>query len=266
MTTSRGSQHLDDGTLVRILDRQSTADGDTDHFSSCAECRRRYRVIEHRSDTFHGLLAQGQAAEPTPPADLLDRARASVRRRSHPSRSVARSPLLRAAAVAAILCAGALTAEPVREWLGAAARQLVAALPTATRPTPPEATTAPGSPGSDGAVEVTIVPVGDRLVLRFDIAEPGAVARVRFHDHTGASAQVVDDTPAPELGDASAPALVALPDGFRVHNAGARGSGYRFTAPAGMPVEVRVGRRVVATLRGEAGQTGEVTLDHRPRP
>lgn len=252
MTTSQGSQHLDDGALVRILDRQPQHDDVAAHLPGCARCSARYREIERRSRTLHGLLERARSAEPAPPTDLLERARKTAARRAQSSRRWVDRPLLQAAAVTAILFAGALTAEPVREWLGATARQLVTALNPATQPEP----SAAPIPVTDDAVEITIVPTGARLLLRFDAREPGAVARILFHGRTDASGQV--------LGDAPAPGLVALPDGFRIRNAGARGTRYRFTAPAGMPVEVRVGERVMTTLRGESGDARDVTLEHRP--
>lgn len=257
MSSATGPQHLDDAALVRILDRQPLHDDDSSqlsgHLARCDDCRARYRSIERRDQALQGLLQRARPAEPAPPADLLERALETARRRARGPRRRADSPLLRAAAVAAILFAGALTAEPVREWLGATARQLMAALAPLTPP--PPATPITPAPSADDAVEVTIVPAGDRLVLRFDAAEPGAVARIRFQERVDASGQI--------LGNAPAPGLVALTDGFRVRNAGVRGTHYRFTVPAGMPVEIRIGDRVAETLRGRAGQEREVTLERR---
>lgn len=251
MTSPTGSPHLDDGALARILDGQPLDDDDSEaivgHLAGCSDCSARYRLVEGRSRSFHQLLESARDGEPWPPAGLWDRARETAGERSGPA-SWTRSPLLRAAAIAAVLFAGALTAEPVRQWLGEAARQAVAALGLAG---PAPAPAPVPEPHADDGVEVTLTPIGDRLVLRFDAAEPDALVRVTFRDGPDAAGQAVGETAAD---------LVALPDGFRVRNAGARGSLYRVTAPAGMPVELRVGGVVTTVLVGDAGQQREVAL------
>lgn len=244
MSTATGSPHLDDGALVRILDRQPLPDDDTAHLEGCDLCMARYRVIERRTGAFHGIMDRAVPAEPAPPPDLLERARGATRGPTGArGRGIGISPG-RAAAVIALLVAGALAAEPVRDWVTEAARELAVTLGLAERPTPP---------ALGAGVEVTIDPVGDTLVLRFDAPEPGGLARITFHDRPEASGRAPDDP--------SASGLVALPDGFRIRNADAAGSRYRFTAPAGMLVEVRVGDRMIAALRGEPGEEVEFEID-----
>jgi hypothetical protein len=243
---STATPHLDDGALVRILDRQPFRHDDTVHLEGCDQCMARYRVIERRSRAFRGIMDRAASAEPAPPPDLLERARAEARATAGGRSRRIGTPMGRAAAMVALLLAGALAAEPVRDWVTETARDLAVTLGLADRPAPPVL---------GAGVEVTIDPVGDTLVLRFDTPEPGGLARITFHDRSEASGQAPDDP--------SAPGLVALPDGFRIRNTDAAGTRYRFTAPADLLVEVRVADQVIATLRGEPGEEVEVGIRDR---
>lgn len=150
------------------------------------------------------------------------------------------SPAARAAAVAALLVGGALSAEPVRAWIADGFREVIAALGGGgADPVPVRVPSAAESAAP--AITVSFVPAGDRLLLRIDEPQPTGSLVVVFEDRTDAVGEVLTEDE-----DAS---LVVLPDGFRARNAGGRDWSYRFRVPGTLAgVRVVIGGRTVAEL------------------
>ena len=268
MTALRG--HLEDGTLLRVVDGQTLPDDRAGHLDTCEHCRARLAGLRDRSRTASAAVALVDRLAPAPPADLWERVLDATSREPsrgprapHAASGWTRRPLLRAAVVTGLLIAGALTAEPVRRWIVDVATDVAAVLGR-TPGEPPSTPAAPAASGG-GAVAVEIVPATTRLVVRVDAPETGGVVVVRFEERATARGEI--------LGDDDRATLVALPDGFRVQNrrradretapdeprAPAR---YRFTVPRSLErVEVRVGGRSVAVLTpADAGYRGDVPV------
>lgn len=150
-----------------------------------------------------------------------------------------------AAAMAVLLFAGALTAQPVRQWLAAGIERVVSALrgdaDGGATPTTESATT---------AVAVSFVPAVDRIEIRIDEMQRMGTVAVIFEDRQDALGEVLTD-------DSDA-ALLVLPDGFRVRNDSARTWSYRFRLPATLDgARLVVHGEVVADL---AAADGSVVL------
>lgn len=247
--------HLDDGALVRVLDRQPTPGEEAAHLADCTLCRARLHTLEVRSAGFSELLMAGRAAEPAPPADLwqrvqaaapggaggavVDLARERERRAGRGSGFPWGSPAARAAAVAGLLLAGALAAEPVRAWIAEGIERAVLAL-TGDPQAAPGRAPAPAESAAP-AVKVSFVPAGDRLLIRIDEPQPAGTVRVVFENRPDALGEVLTEDE-----DAS---LLVLPDGFRARNAGGKDWSYRFHVPATLAgVRVLIAGRPVAEL------------------
>lgn len=242
MNTAPRTPHPDDGALVRRLDGQTLPGDDSGHLAACPQCQARFNELEHRSDALSGLLHRGPDAAIEPPAHLLDRVRRTAR--DERARHWTRTPLLKAAVIAAVLVAP-LAAEPVRDWIGRSATRLATAVGLVEAP----------APSGAGDAEITIVPAGNRLVIRVDAPQPEGAVVLRFEDRPDALVRVPSG---------SATSLVALPDGFRVINGAGGPDEYRFTVPAGLPVEVRVAGSTAVTVTGEPGTARTVRLVDGP--
>lgn len=248
--------HLDDGALIRVLDRQPAPEDDAGHLTDCAVCQARLRKLERLSAGFSRVLTAARPAEPAPPPDLwqrvqsaapggaegavIDLARERERRAGRRAGPRWGSPATRAAVVAGLLLAGALSAEPVRAWIADGIERAVLAL-RGGAPEPAPASV-PGAVGSGAAaVTVSFVPAGDRLLVRIDEPQPAGTVHVVFEDRSDAMGEVLTEDE-----DAS---LLVLPDGFRARNAGGKDWSYRFRVPTTLArVAVVIGGRTVAEL------------------
>lgn len=257
------NRHLDDGTLVRLLDRERVAWSDVAHLESCSSCQARSARLAGRSARFSAALASGIPDEAQPPTDLWARVQAAAtlepdawqagdgvrldldharRRRHHsPTRASRGRPVATAAALAMLLFAGALTAQPVRQWLAAGIERAVSALrgdvDGGAEPTVESATT---------AVAVSFVPAVDRIEIRIDERQGEGAVAVLFEDRRDALGEVLTDD-----NDA---ALLVLPDGFRVRNDSGRTWSYRFRLPATLEgARVTVHGEVIADVAAADG-------------
>lgn len=264
--------HLDDGVLVRLLDRERVAWKDVAHLESCAWCQARSARVAGRSARFSAALASGILHEAEPPTDLWARVQAAAAlepdawragdgavldldhaRRRHPrrvTRGRGRS-MATAAVMAVLLFAGALTAQPVRDWLAAGIERVVSALrgdaDGGAEPTAESATT---------ALAVSFVPAVDRIEIRIDERQRAGTVAVVFEDRQDALGEVLTDD-----NDA---ALLVLPDGFRVRNDSARTWSYRFRLPATLDgARIVVHGEVVAEL---VPADGNAVLPLAPAP
>jgi len=249
MNGTKAVPHLDDAALVRVLDGEAVADQDAGHLSGCADCQARLAGIRGQAMALSSLLERAQAAEPVPPSDLWERVTSGAGVRALPSAGRPRARprpwwsrgLPRAAMIAGLLAAGALSAEPVRRWMGERLTALAAALvgDQATEGTDPV-------PDALLGVVVRFVPEGDRLVIRLDERQAGGTLEIVFEERSDATAEV--------LGDGPAATVLVLPGGFRARNRqGDRGS-YRFRLPVTLDsVEVVVGGETRARLGGGSG-------------
>lgn len=241
---NRLSPHPDDGTLVRLLDGEALENAESAHVRTCTDCLSRLRILEGDGARLSRALRSGADAALMPPADLWDRVIASPEARvgsAEISLSLMKDKRLRfahaglrAAAVAAILLAGALTAEPVREWFAEAIRQ-IAGGSTAERPTPVTAEQ------PVAAVIVGFVPRTDRLEIRLEQSQAAGTIRVIFEDRSDATGEILTQEPAASL--------LVLPDGFLVRNGSGRDWSYIFRVPSTVnSTRIVVAGRTIATL------------------
>jgi hypothetical protein len=262
MNDSTMHRHLDDGALARLLDGEPDATEHAAHVADCAACDHRLRVLSARGSAFSELLGRSGAATAAPPADLWDRAVATAARRSAPavqaseaipigtapSRRGMRRPgsqsLARAAAVAGLLLAGSLAAEPTRRWLGERLAAIAEALggggEEAPALPPPAPVIEPAPEATPGSTVVGFVPAVDRLVIRIDRPQARGSVQLVFEDRADATGEV--------LGAGPGVSLTVLPTGFRAGNEPGDTASYRFRIPVGLAVVVQVGDRIAAEM------------------
>ncbi len=187
MTDSEmGRDHLEDATLLRLLDEEGearsasetqvgSASAESLHLRSCAECGARSEALARRSGALSMALQAADREVPTPnwDADFLARIGVSPRARSREehtrdlrARSWVNSTALRWAAVIAVLLAVGSVA-PVRAWIGGRMAGLWDTLTGAQEIGPAERT--------DGWAQVGVVLKGSELRLELLRAGPESV-------------------------------------------------------------------------------------------
>jgi hypothetical protein len=143
------------------------------------------------------------------------------------------SPVLRAAAVLALVAGAAVAVPSALRWLADSGDSPA----TVSDPREP----APGAPGTvagNDGLSVSFVPAGNRLVVRLAVAQ--AAGRVALEPVAGREvhAEVMDGSGVEEL--------VVLPDGLSVRNAAASTASYRIRVPGQITrLELVVGDRPV---------------------
>lgn len=246
--------HLDDGAIVRLLDEQPLPGEHDGHLSTCATCHRRLATLNRESDGLTRLLRDARLAEPGPPADLWARVQAGANRslagddadggprpqlgegavRGARHTRWPRHSLAAAAVLACLVIAGALTAEPVRDWISGALRSVTTLLG-------PDDT-------ASSSVAVSFVPVADTLTISFDEVQQQGVAHVVLEDRSDAQAEIMTDDPNATL--------LVLADGFRVRNAAGLTWSYRFQLPRTLAqVRIVVAGRTVQIIAPAEGRT-----------
>jgi hypothetical protein len=205
--------HLDDGALLRLLDREGPAVEQAEHAShvaTCDVCRQRHAVLAAWSRGASEVLARSDAA----PRSF------AFRRNGRPPLFLWRSwPV--AAAVVLLVLGTVASGAPVRTWVAqrwAGLRRLLH-VPEATRPiqTP---TPTPSAPV--GVVSFT--PDSDVLVVRVATRQAEGSLVLETSATPTASAVV--------RGQGEHEAIVILPTELRITNTAASRATYRLTLPS----------------------------------
>jgi hypothetical protein len=262
MTLTLGSRphHLEDGDLVRYVDRQMDRAGSRRaelHLTACAECAARLEAMQSRSQSVTAWL--GELDAPVPDDEKRALAMATVERarfRARPHAWASR-PSLAAAAMVALLLTAAFGTAPGRAWVSGAVERLGAVLPgeaaqeqaaAAPARTQADAAAPPGAasvtadeaepsgpravvpsrprrpvlpPGMSEAVAFN--PTGNYVLLRFDSRQRMGSATIWVKDIPGASGQVVAGR--------QSETLVPTSDGLQVRNAGTSRADYTVEIP-----------------------------------
>ncbi|HYW10909.1 MAG TPA: zf-HC2 domain-containing protein, partial [Longimicrobium sp.] len=136
MTLTLGSrpQHLEDGDLVRYMDRQLDRTGNRRvelHLAACAECAARAEAMQARSRQMSAWLADLDV--PAPDDEKRALAMAAVERARFRARAGwGGRPALAAAAMVAMLLTVAFGSAPGRAWVSGAVERLGGVLPGQT--------------------------------------------------------------------------------------------------------------------------------------
>lgn len=252
--TGRG--HLEDGAILRILDAEPFEAGEVEHVEACDVCRRRAEELRWRTAALSEVLAGADEVWGQVPEDLWEGIQSNPSEEPPAGRPEKRGrrPRLdprrwgwaaQAAAVAGILMAGGLAAEPVREWVRQAVVELLGDPVPDPVPAPATEIDAPA------AVTARFIPEGPEVVLRLDSPQDAGTLTVRFEARSDAQGQIFTTDQ-----DAD---LVVNPDGFRALNEPDDEWSYRFLVPEGLEgVTVWVAGQLVRTLPSAPG--GEHTL------
>jgi hypothetical protein len=223
--------HLDDGTLVRWLDRESESDEQAAtrvHLESCPNCSGRLARLEARSTAWSAALRAadeiGSAARPGPRWGL------------------------RAAAAGLVLLSVAGAVRPVRAWIVERAVALWATLgggPQSQRlaaPAPLETAVSFVPAGGGFTIELSGRQTAGRLVVE---AVPGDTARAAVSGGDGSEG------------------LVVLPSGLRITGPTRSTASYRILLPARLgPVRVTIGAETPRAF-DPAGPPLQIELGHR---
>jgi hypothetical protein len=273
MTLTLGSrpQHLEDGDLVRYMDRQMDRAGVRHaelHLTVCAECQARLHDMQSRASLVSGWLGALDAAPVADERRALAMAaveRARFRARSH---AWGGRPALAAAAMVALMLTVAFGTLPGRAWVGSAAERLgfgrlfpreeaaevqlpaaAAAAPAPAAGTPvaesaPPAAAAPGvvapgrtrrpalPPGMSAPVQFN--PTGNYVLLTFESRQRAGSATIWIRDIPTASGQVVAGRQAEQLEPTG--------DGLRVRNVAGSRADYTVEIPTRYRfIRVRIG-------------------------
>lgn len=274
--TERPDRHPDDGALLRLVDGAGAAAERARtgaHVERCDRCDVRLRRLRADKARVLSLLAETEAALPTPPARLRTGADAGAGTGAGTGFGWIRG--WRAAAVIAILLAGSAGVQPVRAWVVERARA-VAVMIGAVEPAPAPAAdgTTPRSPaagGEPGAADppavraepvvldsvpgraadteygpmVVFLPEGDEFTVEVARPESGSRLIVRIEEVSAASIEV--------RGGAGLKGVRVRPDGLTVANASGPPATYDLLLPAGVRrVRVEVGGRTVARIEATA--------------
>lgn len=239
--------HVDDGTLVRLLDGETVPEAAARHVATCRQCtRRREELVGQTGELREGLdhlLIGAPRWEP----DFLERIRVpgagDAPRR--PGGWFRPRRLLAAAAVLAVL----LVVPGARAWLLDGVTSLLE--PFRTDAAAPAAPAVP--PGGDGTpTEVSAVVEGERLVLEVVGTEGPDRLTVRRSGRELVTARLL---PGGARGE-----ILVLPGGFRVRGAGDARDLDVAVPPTVRVVEVRREERLLAELVLEEGVEGPWTL------
>lgn len=277
MTLTLGSrpQHLDDGDLVRYMDRQLDRAGNRRaelHLTACAECASRLQAMQSRSRQVTAWL--GDLDVPAPDDEKRALAMAAVERARFRARSHAWGgrPALAAAAMVALMLTVAFGTPPGRAWVSSAVERLGGVFPgqaeqeqAAAPPVQARAEAAPPSAAGtaeaepSGAAAPTVAPnrtrrpvlppgmseavrfnpAGNYVLLKFDSRQRMGSATIWIRDIQNASGQVVAGR--------QSETLVPTGDGLQVRNA--RGSRADYT------VEVPTRYRFIRVQIGDEPET-----------
>lgn len=272
MTLTLGSrpQHLEDGDLVRYMDRQmdraETRRAEL-HLTVCAECQARLREMQSRASSVSGWLG---ALDNAPVADERRAlAMAAVERARFRARaSWGGRPALAAAAMVALMLTVAFGTPPGRAWVGGAAERLgwgrlfpreeaappvqmapAAAAREASADSTSVETEAPASaapavvapgrtrrpalpPGMSAPVQFN--PAGNYVLLSFESRQRAGSATIWIRDIPTASGQVVAGRQAEQLEPTA--------DGLRVRNVSGSRADYTVEIPTRYRfIRVRIG-------------------------
>jgi anti-sigma factor RsiW len=201
--------HVEDGALVRYLDREDTVGERTDvasHLEGCDRCAARMAELTRAADT----LATALRAADAPPARARPRPRWG----------------LRAAAAVLVLAGVGGAVRPVRAWILERAAALWVAVTGRDGATP-----VPGQPVPARSASVAFVPEGNEFALEVTARQEGGVLRIETADGDTAVAIV--------RGGSGAEDLVVLPRALRIVTRGASSASYVVRVPARL-VRVRV--------------------------
>lgn len=203
--------HLDEGTLVRLVDDELSADerrGVEAHLSGCEPCRRERDRIEALSRAFSGWAGWAEPAEPPRLAGVEEILRAADGADADGGRgrrsaggvvgTILRAPAFRAAAVLVLLAGVALAFPPVSRWV----EERVAG------PTAGPGEVAPSADVAPGSISVSFRPAGERLTVR--VERLPARGSVRIAPGAG------PDVEARVIGGEGDEELTVLPDGLAV--------------------------------------------------
>lgn len=192
MTLTLGSRprHLDDGDLVRYMDRQLDRAGNRRvelHLYACAECAARLEGLQARSRDVTAWL--GDLDAPVPDDDKRALAMAAVERARFRARSHgwAGRPALSAAAMVALLLTVAFGTPPGRAWVNGAVERLGGVFPGLAQQEQPGARasleSADASPASAVAAEAGAVAGAPTVAARSrpPVLPPGMSEAVPFH-------------------------------------------------------------------------------------
>jgi anti-sigma factor RsiW len=209
------TMHVDDGALVRYLDREAGADERETvgaHLGACDACAGRLAQLERRSAAFTAAL---RTADPD--------------RRAAPAR---RWGLRAAAAILVVLAVGG-TVRPVRAWIVERAQAIWAALSGDVGDA-----AIPGDNAAVASTAVSFVPADGAFTV--EIARWQAGGRLTLEVTAGDTAR------AAVAGGSGAESLVVLPARLRIVNPAASTASYRLTLPD------RLGRVRVIVADGPA--------------
>lgn len=274
LTLGSRPQHLEDGDLVRYMDRQLDRAGNRRvelHLTACAPCAARAEAMQARSQQVSAWL--GDLDVPAPDDEKRALAMAAVERARFRARSHAWGgrPALAAAAMVALMLTMAFGTAPGRAWVSGAVERLAGVFPgqaeqeqAAVRATPPAAgsSVAAAAPAADaepaapaptaaarrssrpvlppGMSEVVAFnPAGNYVLLKFESRQRMGWATIRIRDIASASGQVVAGR--------RSETLVATSDGLLVRNAS--------TSRADYSVEVPTRYRYVRVQIGDEPET-----------
>ena len=219
--------HLDDGALLRHLDRElqpaESADVEA-HLAACARCR---AELDALARSVRRVSASLRLIDPPPRAGITPEGEAPR------SGSAAwRAPIWRAAAAIALVAGLALSIAPVRAWiverLGLSADRSETELHVSTE-------TPPASAASGASVRVAFVPTADHF--RVLLAAPQVEGALHLSAAPG-------DTASGEIVGADDADLLVLPDGLGIRNQPFSTADYRVTVPRHISaIEVEVAGR-----------------------
>ncbi len=259
MTLTLGSrpQHLEDGDLVRYMDRQLDRAGNRRvelHLTACAECAARAEAMQTRSRQMSTWLADLDV--PAPDDEKRALAMAAVERARFRARAGwGGRPALAAAAMVAMLLTVAFGTAPGRAWVNGAVERLGGVFPgqaaqeqaasrTAAPTSDPAAASVPAMeaepsaapaataaprrptrpvlpPGMSEAVQFN--PAGNYVLLKFESRQRTGWATIRIRDISSASGQVVAGR--------RSETLVPTSEGLVVRNAATSRADYTVEVP-----------------------------------
>lgn len=277
MTLTLGSrpQHLEDGDLVRYMDRQLDRAGSRRtelHLSACGECAARLQALQDRGRQVSGWLAELEAPVADEQRALAMAAVERARFRARPQVWGGRGALA-AAAVVALMLTMAFGTPPGRAWVGGAAERLGLGrlfpdTEQASVPAPPRETVAgpaAAAPAEPGAVEaespaapaagrpqragpppgtsapVAFNPAGNYVLLQFESRQRAGAVTIWIRNIRTASGQVVAGR--------QTETMVPTSDGLQVRNARASRADYSVELPTRYRfIRIRIGDEPEQTI------------------
>lgn len=219
-------RHLQDGDLIRILDREESPAGAVEHIASCTVCRRRLDSLRRQGEHVRAVIDALEIAPPRYGRDFLDKL--AVNPPASRAPGPVRSWWIAAAAVLALL----FVAPGVWAWLS---ENIAWVQESRTEQELPEGQ---GPLAIEGApVEVSVPMDIARLIIELDDPAAGSQIVVRRITGTRATARLLRSEVSGEL--------VVLPHGFRVISTNDTGEiRLEVEVPSSViTVEARVGER-----------------------